>query len=191
MVPTGVIHGAAAAAPPPPPPAPPAPPAVTAGFPPRIITLLENALLRYTNSQISYPYKIILVDIDPNIIAGRAVAEGGYPLRNITAAPPPYPVGYDEVETVLVEGTTDALMMAIVGYFAPNRNRDIKEIYGQTGEFADSQALECPSSPIPNNLTFMYWISNISSWDLGNGQPRVQIIPARPDNGVDTSLPEG
>ena len=128
VVPAGVIPGAAAAAPPPPPPAPPAPPAVTAGFPPRIITLLENALLRYTNSQISYPYKIILVGINPNIIAGRAVAGGGYFWRNITAAPPPYPVGYDVVETVLVEGTTDALMIAIVGYFAPNRNKDIKEI---------------------------------------------------------------
>ena len=68
-----------------------------ATFPPRIITLLENALLRYMNSQISYPYKIILVEIDPNIIAGRAVAGGGYPWRNIPAAPPPYPVGYEEV----------------------------------------------------------------------------------------------
>ena len=131
-----------------------APPAVAAGFLPRIITLLENALLRYTYSEMSYPYKIILVDIDPNMIAGRVVAGGGYPWRNIPAAPPPYPVGYDEVETVLVESTTDALMMAIVGYFAPNRNRDIREIYGQTGDFADGQALECPSSPITNNLTF-------------------------------------
>ena len=191
VVSTGVILGAAAAAPPPPPPAPPAPPAVAAGFPPRIITLLENGLLRYTNSQISYPYKIILVDIDPNIIAGRAVAGGGYPWRNIPAASPLYPVGYDEVETVLLEGTTDALMVAIVGYFAPNRNRDIREIYGQTEHFADGQALECSSSPITNNLTFMYWISNISSWDLGNGPPRFQIIRARPDNGADTPLPGG
>ena len=128
VVPAGVILGAAAATPPLPPPAPPDPPAVAAGFPPRIITLLENALLGYTNSHISYPYKIILIDIDPNIIAGRAVAGGGYLWRNIPAAPPPYPVGYDEVKTVLVEGTTDALMIAIVGYFTPNRNRDIREI---------------------------------------------------------------
>ena len=55
-------------------------------------------------------------------------------MEKIPAAPPPYPVGYEEVETVLVEGTSNALMMAIVGYFAPNRNRDIREIYGQTGD---------------------------------------------------------
>ena len=190
-VPAGVIPGAATAAPPAPPPTPPAPLAVAAGFPPRIITLSENALLGYTYSQTSYPYKIIFVGIDPNIIACWALAWEGYSWRNIPAATPPYPVGYDEVEAVLVEGTTDDLMMTIVGYFAPNRNRDIREIYGQTGDFADGQAFECPSSPITNNLTFMYWISNIWSWELGNGPARVQIIRAWPDNGADTPLPGG
>ena len=79
VVPARVLLGAAAATPTPLQPAPHAPPPVAAGFPPKIITLLENALPRYTNSQISYPYKIILVDIDPNIIAGQAVAGGAYP----------------------------------------------------------------------------------------------------------------
>ena len=129
VVPVRIILGAATAAPPPPPLAPPTPPAVAAEFLLRIITLLENTILRYTNSQISFLYKIILVYINTNIIIGRAVAGGEYTWRNIPPASPPYLVGYDEVETVLVERTTDAMMMAIGEYFTSNPNRDIREIY--------------------------------------------------------------
>ena len=71
----------------------------------------------------------------------------GYPLRVMPVVPAgaAYPVGYEEAESVLVQGTTLALMTAIVGNFPPHRNQNIREIYGQMGGFVDGVILECPN----------------------------------------------
>lgn len=80
---------------------PPATPAAIS-LPPAGVALLKNALQRYLHShtpQISYPYQIILVEIDPDIISGGVIAAGvagGYSWRIVPAVPPSsvYPVGY-------------------------------------------------------------------------------------------------
>ena len=145
------------------PPAPPPPlaPPVAAALPAGTIALLENALIRFfhpTPSQLFYPYRIILVDIDPIRIVGRiAGGAGGYPWRVVPAVPygGAFPTGYKEAETVLTEDTPDALLAAIVGNFRTHRNRMVRQIYGQTAAFRDGNALDCPNIQITNHLTFM------------------------------------
>ena len=172
---------------------PPAPPAVLP-FPPATVTLIHNALLRYLHPAsvwVYYPYRIIVVEIDPRRIAGRVLGAGGvqqYPWRTLPAVPlgGAYPAGYNEVETVLTGGTTAALLTSIVGNFPRNRNRVIREIYGQTSDFRDGIALDCPNIQITNHLTFMDWLSRLSGLiDV----PRVQVIRARGDGGIDSPPP--
>ena len=108
---------------------------------PRWVQLRYFVFIRYihpTPSQIFYPYRIVLEDIDPKRIAGRiAGGAGGYPWRVVPAVPRggAFPPGYKEAETVLTEGTTAALLTAIVGNFRPRRNRMVRQIYGQTAAF--------------------------------------------------------
>lgn len=76
-----------------------------------------------------------MVEIDPSILVNRINIAGGaqrYPWRIVPPIPigGPYPVGFHEVETVLMAGTKEALLSAIVSNFPLNRNRTIREIYG-------------------------------------------------------------
>ena len=128
-------------APPPPAPPPPLAPPVSSALLAGTIALLENALIRFihpTPSQLFYPYRIILVDIDPLRIAGRiANGAGGYPWRVGPAVPHGglFPLSYKEAETLLMEGTPDAHICAILGNFRTHRNRMVRQIYGQTAAF--------------------------------------------------------
>ena len=66
--------------------------------------------------------------------------------------------------------------MAIVGNFARNRNRRIREIYDQTADFVDGIAAERPSIQTTNRLTFVDWLP---SWAIGHQALGVQVIRAR------------
>ena len=60
-----------------------------------------------------------------------------------------------------------------------NRNNMIREIYWQTGSFADGVDVECPNIQITNQVSFINWISRLPSWTFGIHIPRVQIIRER------------
>ena len=78
------------------------------------------------------------MDIDPLRIAGRiANGAGGYPWRVGPAVPHGglFPLSYKEAETLLMEGTPDAHICAILGNFRTHRNRMVRQIYGQTAAF--------------------------------------------------------
>ena len=91
-----------------------------------MVALLQRALTRYLYPplEVIFPFRVTLVEIDPDTIAGRVVVggvPGGYPWRVVPAAPTggPYPIGYDEADTVLAAPTLAALMTAIADNFAP------------------------------------------------------------------------
>ena len=109
------------------------------------------------------------------------VSKGGYPWRVVPAVPPGgvYPVGYSEADTVLTLPTHKALMTAIVSHFAANRNRRIREIFGQTADFEDGADLECVNIQITNRLSLQHWISQLPSWAVGTHTPRIQVVRAR------------
>ena len=106
------------------------------------------------------------MEIDPRL-ADRVAGAGGaqvYPWRCCQPSPREGHTprsNYEEVETVLVDNTTDALRMAIAGHFDANRNRANREIHGQTSDFANGAALECPHLEINNRLTYEDWISRL------------------------------
>ena len=78
------------------------------------------------------------MDIDPLRIAGRiASGAGGYPWWVGPAVPHGglFPKWYKEAETLLMEGTPDAHICAILGNFRTHRNRMVRQIYGQTAAF--------------------------------------------------------
>ena len=144
----------------PPPVVPPPAPEV---LPPATIQLLDNVLQRYLDTTvpyITYPYWIVSREIDPDIIRSRVVVDrvaGRYQWRVMSAVPAggTYPVGYQEVETVLVHATISGLMMAILGSFSPNRGQTIRQVSGQTGDFLDWAVEECPNIEITDQLTLM------------------------------------
>ena len=172
--------------------------AVAAPFPPAVISSLQNALDRYLESplpKIRYPYEILLIEIDPDTIGGRVMSAagvpGGYPWRVVPAVPPgaAYPAGYQEAETVLVQGTNLALMTAIVANFSSNRHRDIREMYGQMGDFDYRAVLECPNIRIKDSLSLMRWISRLRFWNSEYEPPRVHIIRQRAPGGGRADTP--
>lgn len=122
------------------------------------------------------------------VVAG---AQRRYPRRVVTAVPPggAYPAGYRETETVLVQDTSQALLTVIGGNLLANRNRWIREMYGQTGNFADGVAVECPNIQITNQVSFINWISWLPSWTFGIHIPRVQIIRERAGGGGPPDTP--
>lgn len=65
-----------------------------------------------------------------------------------------YPLWYNEVETMLVDNTIDALRMAIVGHFLANRMRQIWKIYEQTLDFPNGAAPDCTHLAIINRLVY-------------------------------------
>ena len=183
--------------PPAPAPAPAPIPPVIGPLPQATLTLLDNALRRYLNpplSQICYTYRICIVDIDPDTLANRVVLAGGvqkYPCRIVPAVPlgGPYPVGFEEVETVLMQETKEALLSAIIGNFPGNRNRTIREIHGQTSDFAVGASILCSNIQITNQLTFQDWLSRLPS--PGNYIPRIQLIRSPIPGGPPNSPPQG
>ena len=130
------------------------------------------------------------MEIDPHLIAGRVLGAGvqGYPWRTLPAVPlgGAYPVGYNVAETVLTAGTSTALLTSIAGNLRANRNWPMREIYGQTSDFQDGVALDCPNILITNQLSFMDWLSRLP---LGNFVPRIQVIRARGGGHPDTPPP--
>jgi hypothetical protein len=201
----GIVPPAGGIVPPvvPPPPAggivPPVvrpPPPAGALLPPGTVALLNNALIRYlhpSTGQINYPYRIMLVEIDPLRIGGKIVDARGvlrYPWRVIPPVAPgeAYPAGYRETESVLTAPTTAALLMSIVGNFPTNRNRVIREIYGQTAIFLDNVSQDCQNIQITNELTFFHWLSRLPGLD--HCVPtRVQVVRARGGGRPETPLP--
>ena len=132
--------------------------------------------------QIFYPLRVIMVDIDPHLIAGRVLGVGGvrvYPWRVVPtdALSGMYPTGYSEAETALPLGTTTALLRTIVGNFRHNRNRIIREIHGQVVYLPYGIALDCPNVQITNYLMIIYWLSRVSG--LVNYVHMVQVIRNR------------
>ena len=126
------------------------------------------------------------MDIDPLRIAERIPGRaGGYPWRVVSAVPHggSFPPRYKKAETVLTEGTPNALITAIVGNFHPHRNTIVRQIYGQTAGFRDGNTLDCPNIQITNHLTFMDWLSRL----LGLiHAPRVQVLRACSGGILDT-----
>ena len=87
--------------------------ALAAGLPPLVVALLQRALTRYLQPplKVTFPFRITIVEIDPDTIAGRVVVSGvphGYPWRVVPVVLPggPYPVGYSEADTVAVPTIT-------------------------------------------------------------------------------------
>lgn len=87
------------------------------------IELLESTLKRYLDpsTPVNYLYRTILIEIDIQSV-GRIVGAWGmqvYPYRLQPTIPNrgAYPLIYDEVETMLVNNTIDALLMAIGCHF--------------------------------------------------------------------------
>ena len=143
--------------------------------------LLQSALYRYLliPLEISYPYRIILVDIYPDAIAGRvfvAGVPGGYQWR---AAGGAFPVRYSEVQTVLTQATPAALLLAIAANFPANRQRRIRAIFGQTADFLDGADLECPCMQLTHRHSMVDWVSQLRSWAVGITLLRVQVVRAR------------
>ena len=98
------------------------------------------------------------MDIDPLRIAGRIPGRaGGYTWQVVSAVPHggACPPQYKKAETVLTEGTPNALITATVGNFHPHRNMIVRQIYGQIAGFRDGNTLDCPNIQITNHLTFM------------------------------------
>ena len=98
-------------------------------------------------------------------------------------------MGFEEVETVIMQGTRDALLSAIIGNFPRNRNRKIREIHGQTSDFAVGASTFCSNIQITNQLTFQDWLSLLPS--PGNYIPRIQLIRSRIPGGPPDSPPLG
>ena len=112
------------------------------------------------------------------MVAGVA---GGYQWRVVPRVPAggAYPIGYQEVETVLVHATTPGLKMAISVSFSPNRGRMIRQVSGQTGDFLHEAVEECPNIEIADQLSLMNWISLLPSWAPDTNKPsRIQVIRA-------------
>ena len=143
--------------------------------------LLESALCRYLliPPEISYPYRIILVDIDPDAIAGRVVVAGvpgGYQWQ---AAGGAFLVEYSEVQTVLTQATPAALLLAIAANFPANRQRTIRAIFGQTAEFLNGADFEYPCMQLTYQYSMVDWVSQLRSWAVGITLPKVQVVRAQ------------
>lgn len=93
------------------------------------------------------------------------------------------------MQTVLMAGTKDALLSAIIGNFPRNRIRTIREIHGQTSDFAVGASTLCSNIQITNELTFLDWLSRLPS--PGNYVPRIQVIRTRIPGGPPDSPPLG
>ena len=101
------------------------------------------------------------------------------PLRVLPAVHPvgTYPLGYDEVESLVVDNTIDALPMAIAGHFPTNRRQQILEIRAQTFDFPHGATLYYPHLAINNWLPYEDRLSRLPS--QRGYIVRIQIIRSR------------